>query len=58
MRIVIKPKEFKVTRRRVTHESIYISAEDWEDAERIACEKEHDWEYLYSHDHLEVEEQS
>jgi hypothetical protein len=43
MRIVIKPKEFKVTRRRVTHESIYISAEDWEDAERIACEKEHDW---------------
>ena len=51
-----KPKEFRVTRKRVTHENIYIFAKDWEDAEKIASEEEHDWEYLHSHDHLEVEE--
>tara|TARA_R100000734_G_C3292815_1_gene84409 strand:- start:675 stop:842 length:168 start_codon:yes stop_codon:yes gene_type:complete len=51
-----QPKEFRITRRRVIHENIYIFAKDLVDAEKIACEEEHNWEYLHSHDVFEVDE--
>ena len=55
--IVPHLKEFRVTRKRTITEECYVMAKDWEHAEQLGHEKEHDWEHVDSQDDISAEEE-
>ena len=55
--IVPHLKEFRVTRKRTITEECYVMAKDWEHAEQLGHEEEHDWEYVDSQDIISPEEE-
>ena len=55
--IVPHLKEFRLTRVRTVTEECYVMAKDWENAEQLGHEEEHDWEYVDSRDTISAEEE-
>jgi hypothetical protein len=56
--IVPHLKEFRLTRVRTIKEECFVMAKDWEHAEQLGHEEEHDWEHVDSRDAIiDAEEQ-
>ena len=55
--IVPHLKEFRLTRWRTITEECTVMAKDWEHAEQLGHEEEHDWEYVDSQDIISPEEE-
>mgnify|MGYP003114191013 FL=1 len=55
--IVPHLKEFRLTRKRTIKEECFVMAKDWEHAEQLGHEKEHDWEHVDSQDTISAEEE-
>ena len=50
-------KEFRLTRKRTIKEECFVMAKDWEHAEQLGHEEEHDWEHVDSQDIISPEEE-
>ena len=55
--IVPHLKEFRLTRKRTIKEECFVMAKDWEHAEQLGHEEEHDWEHVDSQDIISAEEE-
>ena len=50
-------KEFRLVRKSIKKEEVYVMAKDWEDAEEQGhLNTNLDWEYLNEEDEIEVED--
>ena len=50
-----KLKEFRLVRVPEKVEECFVMAESWEDAEKKGHEEELDWEFMNSHDEIQVD---
>ena len=50
-----KLKEFRLVRVSEKVEECFVMAESWEDAEKKGHEEELDWEFMNSHDEIQVD---
>jgi len=55
--IVPHLKEFRLTRKRTITEECFVMAKDWEHAEQLGYEEEHDWEHVETLDIIDAEEE-